>query len=173
MKEGNMSLYEISTELYELLENGFSLDFVDEDGVIDEAKVAERIDSLQLDLTEKVDNIACYIKNTRALAEQIKQEKLALADRQKRLENRVERLEEYLLNCLLVTGQKKVETARNCVKYTTSHPLHVIDESVIPKEFIKFTITKKPDANAIKAAITAGEDVPGAEIGTNYNINIK
>jgi hypothetical protein len=31
----------------------------------------------------------------------------------------------------------------------------------------------KPDKKAIKEALLAGEDVPGAELVENYNLNIK
>lgn len=168
------SLYNITSELFNLLENGFSSEFVDEEtGEIDEEKVAKRINELNLNLDEKVDNIACYIKNTRALAEQIKAEKNVLAERQKRLENRAERLEEYLLACLTSAEIKKVETARNYVKYTTSYPLKVFDETAIPEEYIKTTVIKKPDAMTIKAAIKGGAVVPGVEIETKFNLQIK
>ena len=169
-----MTLYDISSELYELLENGFSSDFLDEEtGEIDEKKVAERIDALNIAFDEKIDDIASYIKDLSRLADGIKAEKNALAERQKRLEKRIEKLEEYSTACMRLNGKKKVVSVRNEVSFTESHPLNVLDEECVPRKFFREITESKIDKNAIKEAIKAGEEVPGVEIGTKYNLRIK
>ena len=62
------NLYEINEELERLYENS-----VNEDGEIDEAALAQ-IESLEMDRSTKIDNLACLIKNLTSDAEAIKAE---------------------------------------------------------------------------------------------------
>ena len=48
-----------------------------------------------------------------------------------------------------------------------------IDEKALPADFVVETVTTKPDKTAIKKAIQAGEDVTGASLVENRNIQIK
>ena len=168
------SLYNISNELYTLLENGFTAEFLDEEtGEIDEKKVAERIDALNIAFDDKVDSIACYIKDLSRLLEGIKAEKNALSERQKKVENKIERLKDYITNALVLNGKKKVVTARNEITYATSHPLTIYNEALLPLEYWRKVEDIKPDKELIKQAIKDGISVDGARIDDKLNLRIK
>ena len=80
-----MNIYEIDSAILALIdpETGEVLD-------------NEAFDALQMERDEKIENIACWLKNTDAEAKAIRNEELELAKRRKALENRVDRLKAYL-----------------------------------------------------------------------------
>jgi FtsZ-binding cell division protein ZapB len=84
-----MNLYEIDSAI---------LDCVDmETGeIFDELKFEE----LQLTREAKIENICLWIKNLKAEAEALKQEKDAFAQRQKATENKLESLKKYISSYL-------------------------------------------------------------------------
>ena len=47
------------------------------------------------------------------------------------------------------------------------------NETLIPDEYIKVTMSKKPDLVKIKKAIEEGINVPGANLELNKNIQIR
>ena len=54
-----------------------------------------------------------------------------------------------------------------------SKKTEIIDESLIPDEYMNTKITKTPDKTAIKKAIEAGTEVAGAQVVDNTTITIK
>lgn len=111
-----MKLYEIAQELREMLE------------VADNEDYKDTIEGLHLEFADKVDSVACYIKELQAEAEAIKAEEKALADRRKAKEDKVESLKQYLCNEMSVAGTKKVETARNVLSIRKTAPSVKIDD---------------------------------------------
>lgn len=91
------------------------LDCVDLDTgeIIDTAK----LDELQMAKSEKIGNIAAYIKNVTAEAKAIKEEEDILAARRKACENKAKRLKEYLMTAL---NGEKYKDARVSVYYGKS-----------------------------------------------------
>lgn len=83
------TLYEINNEILNCvdLETGEIVDM-------------EKLEALQLAFDEKVEGIACWVKNLLADAKAIKEEKDALAARQKNCENKAASLKEYLSSAL-------------------------------------------------------------------------
>ena len=170
--ENKDTLYDITAELQTLLDGGFTADFVDEDGLIDEAGIEARIDELQLSFDEKVDGIASYIKSQRKLAEDIREEAKALIERAKAKEARIDRLQEYTLNCMRLVGKTRFESARNVVTLRKSMTVQV-DETIIPKEYLRETVKVEPDKKAIKEALKDGKEIVGAFLVEKENVQIK
>ena len=75
----------------------------------DEQTVADTLESIQGDMQEKCTNVAAFIRNTEYLADQIKQAEQAMASRRKSLENRADRIRQYLMDNMLRTGITKIE----------------------------------------------------------------
>jgi len=165
------TLYELSAEMTEIMENGFCQACVDEEGEIIDAKVKEYFDSIKISADTKIDYIATTIKNEIALAEAIKEEKLNLELRQKRLNKKADYWKGYLTECLTNLNKDKFDTVRNSISFIKSVKVNVLDESKLTSDFLK--IETKPDLTKIKAAIKLGEIVDGAELLTCKNIQIK
>lgn len=169
-----MKLYDISKEMNEILENGFTVNCIDEEtGEIDESKVAEYLNSLQVEYADKVDNIACYIKDLKAQANAIGEEIKKLTDRKRSAEKKVEFLSNYLTDCMLSLGKIKFESVRNCISFRRSYSVDISNLEQIPKQFIKIKVSEDPDKKAIMAALKNDEEVEGATLKVNMNIQIK
>ena len=139
---------------------------ITEDGeVIDEQALTE----LLMAKEEKIENVACWIKNLTAEAEAIKAEKEKLAERQKQAEAKAESLKKWLAFAL---EGEKFTTARVAISYRKSVSVQV-DESLLDKKYMKEKVTYTPDKTALKKALQAGENIEGAYLEEKQNIQIK
>jgi len=139
---------------------------VSEEGeVIDE----EMLSALLMAKEEKIENVACWIKNLTAEAEAIKAEKERLAERQKQAEAKVESLKKWLAFAL---DGEKFTTARVAISYRKSVSVQV-DESLLDKKYMKEKVTYTPDKTALKKALQAGENIQGAYLEEKQNLQIK
>ena len=163
------SLYEINNDFIQVLENGFLVD--EETGEITFKEDA--LNDLDLEFNQKVDNIACYIKDIESLNQAIKDEKKALDERLKMNDRKVENLKKYVSSSLKMRDMNKLETARNKITFRKSKSVNVINESLLADEYFTEKITKTVNKTAIKKAIESGLTVDGAEIKENRNVVIK
>lgn len=134
--------------------------------LIDEAALAD----LQMERTEKIKNVALWVKNLNASATALKAERDAFDERMKSAQKKADGLKKYLADAL--QGQK-FSTDECVVSFRRSAAVAVLDEAVLPAEYIAEKITKSPDKAAIKAAIKSGIDVPGAALVDNLSVQIK
>ena len=157
-----MTLYEIDRSI---------IDLVNDDGEIADFEI---FDKLQMERTEKIENIACYIKNLRAQSEAIKSEINALTERKRAAENRAESLKNYLAYALCGSP---FESAKVKVSYRKSETIEC------DAEFIKYAEAnnksllryKAPEADKkrLKELITAGGKVPHCSLVEHSNMIIK
>lgn len=159
-----MTLYEINKEIEAALELIFA-SANEETGEVDEAYV-HALEELQIQRDEKLEALGCYIKNQRAEAAAIKAEEAALKARRERLTNKADRLEKYVAEML--GGQKWDKSAKVAFTFRKSTQTIVDDETALPDEYFRVKTERKPDLNAIKAAIKAGTVVNGAH---NVEVN--
>ena len=156
--------------LYEIDQNIMAL--IDEDGEITNP---EAFDELQITRSEKLEGIACWIKNLKADAAAIKAEEDVLAERRRTIENKIKSLSELLSNTL--AGQK-FSTPRVSVSYRTSKALEIADNDTFVAWASMFNpsllrIKRDPDKKAITDAINGGMDVPGAQIVERKSMQVK
>jgi hypothetical protein len=59
------------------------------------------------------------------------------------------------------------------INFRKSESIEVTDIDLLDADFVKTTITKAADKIAIKEAIKSGENVQGAILQTNLNLQIK
>ena len=131
---------------------------------------AEDLDALQLAREEKIEGVGLWIKNLQAEAEAVKKEKDAMADRQRRLEKKAESLKHYLEWAL---QGEKLSTPRIAMTFRRSESVSIPDEALLDDRFMNITMVKKPDKKLIKDTLKAGREVPGAELVTKQNLQIK
>ena len=165
-----MTLYEINESIKAVLD-AMSLE-QDENGEIDDSYIFE-LDRLQEQRDEKLEAIGCYIKNLDAEAEAIKEEMDALKARYSQKVAKSERLEEYLKNDLLEHETMKFETPKVAFSFRKSTQVSIKDERMIPFEYGENVTEFKINKKAIKQAIQDGKEVPGAELVTYQNLQIK
>lgn len=127
-------------------------------------------DELNMSFEEKVENIACSIKNLASDVLDFKTEEDQLAKRRRSKEKKIEYLKRLLADNM--NGQK-FSTAKCAVSFRRSETVEVDDVDSIPSELKTETVQVKPDKNAIKALLKAGENVTGCHLVENQNIQIK
>ena len=153
------NLYEIDQGILECLD-------LETGEVID----PERLESLQMARDQKIENVACWIKNLLSDAEAIKAEKEALAKRQVAALAKAEQLKEWLANAL---GGQKFSSAKCAVSFRRSEAVEVADIALIPASLLRVKTSVEPNKAAIKALLKDGQEVVGCCLTENYNINIK
>ena len=156
------TLFEYVTMIDDIIANA-----TDEDGVIDESKLTADLDMLELEKAQKVDNCISFFKSRTAMAEALKKEKMAIAKRQQIAENEAERMKQYLIYCL---GGTKWESVAGKISYRKSETVEV-DENFNDERFIKYE--PKISKSEIKDALKNGEEISGARLVENQNIQIK
>ena len=156
-----MTIYEINDQIEQ-----FFLQNIDEE--TGEILNPEKFSELELLREEKIENIALYLKNVRATSEAIKAEKLALAERQARLEKKAESLQKLLE---WACEGEKFETGKVSISYRKSNRLVIDDTTGIPLEY--FRVKTEVDKTRIKDALKKGVKIDGCYIETVQNIQVK
>ena len=164
-----MNLYTLSTEL-ELLQ----AELLNEDNSEDQIKlIEERIIELLDKQENKYENILKLRANKLAQAKMLQDEIERLQKKLKPLNNTVDRLENYLDESLRLNGIQTLEVWTFSLSYRTSESVEIENEWLLPAEFVKIKETRSPDKIAIKKAIKEGQQVTGAIVKTNLNLQIK
>ena len=181
----NKTLFDIQNSMMNLLE--YHVD--DETGEIieTEEEFNELYNSIQLDLQTKLDNTNCLQKmidgELDVIDKEIKRltaEKKARERKKEWLKNRVD----YFVKSQFTDKngnideegihKYKLELPHSKISYRKSDSVEITNFDLIPSKYIRKKVEENPDKAAIKEAILEkGEDVSGAKIVTNYNIQIK
>lgn len=162
------ALYEINKDIEQVIEMGYAFD--EETGEIhfDESD----LDSLEIELEAKLEACGCWMKSQKAMADQIRAEEKALAERRKVIEKRLERMDSYVLRSLGLMGGK-METARIKLSTRKSTRTVIDDEAKIPLAYQQREVVVKYDKTAIGKALKAGQEIPGAHLLELDNLQIK
>lgn len=170
------SLYQISKTYQELFD-----EFDDKD--LDEETMQAYFDTLEgieAEFNDKAGNVAIFIKNLLAEAENLKKEKQALEKRQKAKENKADKLKKYLLENMNKLGVKKIETIQAVISTRkNAESVQIADE----QKFINWaeennidllTFAKpKISKSAVKDAINAGAEIPYCQLARTQSVTIK
>ena len=169
-----MNLYDISEQLQNAVEF-----CVDENGEILEGQLLfDKISELEMALDDKMENIACYIKNLESDVEALKTEKKSIDARIKSKNNKIDHLKNYLSMFMQFNNIPKFETPKCVVSFRKSTSVEVTDVNKIPKEYIKEKVEVSPDKTALKIFLK-GKDAEecnkeyGCYLSENKNIGIK
>lgn len=132
--------------------------------------IANTLEGIVGPLGDKLDAAFSCARNIEGMANTVDEEIKRLTDRKKSFENRVKSIRQYVLACLLASGQDKLKTVANTFTAAKGRASVVIDnDDLIPDEWegielvnVKTSIV--PDKKAIMAAFDAGAVIPGAHI---------
>ena len=153
-----MTLYEIDQQLMDCidLETGEIID-------------AEKLNALQMERNEKIENVALWIKDLKAEIDALKAEKQAFADRQKSAERTLESLNRWLTSAL---AGEKFKTTKVAVSFRKTKSVQIDNVLDLDENFLRYK-DPEPDKKAIKDAIEAGQTVKGAQLVENTSISVK
>jgi hypothetical protein len=144
---------------------------------LDEQTLADTLESLGGELTEKATNVAMFICNLEGMADQIRNAEKQMAERRTELENRAERIRDYLLTNMIRCGMTKIDSPWFSVSVRNNPPSVVIDDMdalfAFNEDYIVTKTEHSPDKKAIAAAIKAGKSVAGVHMESKQSVVIK
>jgi hypothetical protein len=161
-----MRLFEIDALLETLLNESVN----PETGEIAPEALAE-IEALEMALNEKALAVAAYIVGQECEAQAVKMQAKRLEERAAKHERHAARLREYLAAHL--PPGTKLHDDRVEIGWRKSQAVEVDDVGKLPDELVKVTVTANPDKPAIRAALKAGEPVPGARLVERTHLVVK
>ena len=129
----------------------------------------EKLNELQIEKDEKIENLALWYKDLIAEANALKEEKEAFATREKAAKNKAESIKNYLS---YVLNGENFKTTKCALSFRNSEKTVIDDIYSIPENFLKYS-EPKADLTEIKKAIKNGEEIKGAHLEATVNIQIK
>lgn len=136
----------------------------------------EQLEALQMERTQKIENIALWIKNLESDEVALKAQKDAFAEREKAVKKRIESLKNYLVRAL---DGEKFTTTMCAVSFRKSERVTIDDEGA----FVEWARENKDDLlsykmptidkTAVKAALKSGMQFDGVRLESCLNPQIK
>jgi hypothetical protein len=149
------------------------------DSGVDEQTLTDTLEGESWPLELKAQNYGFVICNLQATAASIKEAEKQMADRRKSIEKRADALAERLKTGLEIAGVIKLDCPHFALTIKKNPPsVDVWDEKQIPAQYMRTPEPPPPpvpvpDKAAIKEAIKAGADVPGAQMAQGTRLEIK
>lgn len=159
------TLYDIDTRIEEV----FKAAIDPETGEIVSPEALNALDDLELERSEKIDNIICFIKNSKSDAAAYKAE----ADRQKKRYEAAMRKAESLTKYLAmhVEEGKKFSNAHGEITWRKSVSVDVPDVMALPEEYRR--AEWKADKKSIGDVLKKGGEVSGASLVEKKNMIVR
>lgn len=165
-------LFEINSDIEKLLDKN-SVIVMGENGVDTETgevfNLMERLNALGVEKNKKIKGVIVYLDDLNGKLESIRKKLDHYNKIKKSLEREIAGFTDWLLFATDKQGFKddeiemKVKKTMRCV---------LIDETLIPEQFIKTKTETSISKTDIAKAIESGETVPGAEMQANYSVQI-
>jgi hypothetical protein len=164
------SLYKIEQRFLELsyqLEVATQRIEAEEVGADDEyMRISAELEELIKTEIQKVDSVAGFVRYCERNAEVAKAEADRLNARSRMWLNTSDKLKQRIIQAMDLTDTKQLRGACNTItlaKNGGAQPLE-IDDNLLPAAFLQQVISYKPNRDAIKAALKAGEQIPGVKL---------
>lgn len=159
--------------LYEINQNILNC-ITTEEGMTVNTETGEVIDvtaleALELERSEKIRNIALWIKNLKSDVNALDAEEKAFKARKDAAKRKAEQLSQYLADVL---NGEKVTGTDFAISWRKSTAVNILDEMALPLPFL-VPQPPKVDKTGISKALKAGEVVTGAELVERQNMTIK
>ena len=146
-----MTLYDLTGEMLQLFEMA-------EDDAIDPQILADTLESLEYDFTEKAEQYAILYNSLLGDADTLDKEIKRLTERRDVLRNNADRVKKTLESAMIATGQRKFKSRLYSFNIQKNAPaLDMVNDKLVPGEF---WITHDPtiDRRALLAAVKADPD---------------
>jgi hypothetical protein len=160
-----MNLYELTQEgleLQELLEN---------------EELTEELEQRLLISQNEVQSKGCFlapiILNNEVTIEAIDNQIKRLKELKEKKERSINRTKYFLKNAMVSNGINKIESHLFTLSLRRSESVEVDIVESLPSQFINIKNVVTADKVAIKEAIKRGENITGARIIENFNLQIK
>jgi len=165
-----MRLYEINEAIYALL----TKEVIDVDtGEIFDADGFDQLIELGVARDVKIENTGLFIKNLESDIDGLKLEEGKLAERRRVKQNKLNDVKQFLDDFLRSSDIKNFETAKIKMSFRKSERVVIDDEALLVAGYFTVKITETVDKTKIKRDLKSGIEIPGAELRTFQNLQIK
>ncbi len=147
-----------------------------DDGCSDEElnEALQLLDKVEDNFNNKAVNVAMFIRNLEAEESAIAEAKKAMDTREKATKNKRLRLENYLLNQMLLTGTTQIKCPYFVLSIRNNPPsLKVNENAVLPESLLLPPKPREPDKKAIKDLIQKGMVIEGCSLVNDRSLSIK
>lgn len=156
-----MTLYNINQKILDAIEYGCDPETGE---IVDDAG----LEALQMEMSDKIENICLFIKDLRAESKALHDEETALAKRRHTAENKADWLTNYVQKVL---NGERFKTNKVVVSYRNSQAVVIDDIDSLQDDFLRVKV--EPDKTAIKEVLKAGAAVKGAHLEDRKSMTIK
>ena len=124
---------------------------LEEQKALQEQAFADTLEMIQMDFAEKIDGYCTVRAQVQAERDQIKAEKMRLSAKQSQLEKKLERLDDAILQAMLIMDQKKVQGTYYTASTRSSAQVVIDAKSIyeLPDDMVRYA-DPVPDKVAIK-----------------------
>lgn len=129
-----------------------------------ESQIAPYLNELKGMQGEKIDAFVFIVQKARSQSEYCKKEIEAAKKRMKAIDNRIDRLKEYIKYEFAESGIQKVKGPLHTIWTTSGQSAEIEHPDMIPNKYKHKVVTEKIDSAAILETLKAGADVPGAKL---------
>ena len=157
-----MNLYELSADL-------MSLNDIED---VEDVELIREI--IEQQIQAKSTGIIAVVRNLESNIDAIDIEIKRLQELKRKKQNNITRLKEYTKECMELRGVKKLETSLGNISIRKTPPsVNVVDENLIPLEYIETKQVMSIDKKLILSDLKDGLVIPGAEIKQGTSLTIK
>jgi len=128
-------------KLYELTQSMEELKQLIQEGELDNEMLTSTLESVELDIETKADNICCVIKELEGNVNTLASEKERLTSLSERYNKNIDQLKNYLKYNLVKVGKEKLKTDRFYINVSNRKPKLVINEELLSSNY-KYEETK-------------------------------
>ncbi len=145
---------------------------------LDSEDVEKQLEEIKKRLIKKVNSIDFVYINLDVQVERLKAYKELYQDEIKKIAKKIESIEknkdkllQMLADAGLVEANKPLRTQYHTYSLTKTYgSVEIIDETQIPKEYIKTKIEQVIDLAAIRADLLAGKEIPGVQLPVKMKV---
>lgn len=160
--------------LYELTKAFEDADDIlsNEEGLTEEVIEAIKDDILD-DIKLKGDGVAKWLKSEESALELMTAERKRLQEAEKKRKAKIDRIKEYILNCMEQANLKKIDTSIGRLGWRKSEKVVLLNEDLIPDEYKTEEVKIKISKADIKKALKAGTEIQGATLEEGKSISLR
>lgn len=172
-----MNLYERDNKIANLIDKGYDERFVSDEGEFDEEGFLQCVADLQAEQNEKLENIACWVKDLLADAKALRDEEKSLAARRQAKEKKAASLKHYLQDFMEYKEMDGFETTKCRISFRKSTKLDVTDNDKVKAWAEQHDLLRYKEPELMKTEITKllkdGEEIEGCRLIEVKNLQLK
>jgi hypothetical protein len=174
LKMNSLSLYQLTHDHQSLLSQLYDY----ETGEVNK-EIEEKLNASSHSIEKKCISVASYIQHLESERAQLDHIKKQIKEREAAYDDKIEGLEKYLKSNMEYHGIEKVECPYFTIRIKNNpYSTEILDESLIPKDYINYKVIEKvetkPDKNAIKEQVLkTGQQIPGAYVSKKTQLKIE